>query len=440
MKLSFLIRGKETKDYFSNAELPDGVERSIGTYKAEGGDLYFVSYSIDGNTIGNARVLASLRDSLPRNNDVRVLNDEASAKFCELLYPHFCRFEKGLRTAITVAICAEQGNFDDKHVVDLEEHLTLEDLYGVLFVDGRFVKETRNLTQGKFTRADLLSKLDSIEEHLLWDMLFGVEDMPTFRDRRMDVKDRRNDVMHYHLMTEETFDETRGLMKAINGEIEAYLDRVRSDVTYPKAKAESARVAVQKLSESYADMLESIRASFDIAGIKSISEQITDNWRMATGLFDTSGFPSVAQISASMGAAGLSSVAQQVIDQQSFGLSESVSEAIESVRVNMPSVDISHIGAMQSICESMKSIRASMDATMADTFSGLSDYYQQIIPLETLDSLRLASSASIDFSVGFGLGSALSRTLDLDDDADGDEADDCDDESSEDCPLDDDDE
>lgn len=436
MKIAFLIRGSETKNQFVDIDLPEGVEKAVGTYKAEGGDLFFVSFSIDGNTIGNARVLASLRDNLPANNDVRVLNDEASAKFCELLYPHFCRFEKGLRTAITVATCAEQGNFDDKHVVELEEQLSLEALYAVLFVDAGFVKETRNLVKGNFTREDLLAKLDSIEEHLLWDVLFNKEDMPTFRDRRMDVKNRRNDVMHYHKMTEETFDETRELMKAINGEIDAYLNRVRSDVAYPKAKAENARVAAQKISETYADMLESIRASFDFAGMYDFSSQIPDIGRMLTDAIDMGSYSTVAQISASMGDAGLSSVAQQIIDQQSFGLSESVSKAIESMKASMPMVDIAQIGAMQSASESMRLMRASISATMEDTFRGIADCYQQVLPHETLDSLRLASFTSMDFSAGLGLGSALSRALDLGAYADGDEADDHDDESSEDNPVD----
>lgn len=121
MRLSFLIQCNSTKNEYANASLPDGVTRAIGTYKAEGGDLFFISFSIEGDTIGNARVLAALRDSLPAGDNVRMLKDGASAKFCELLYPHFCRFEKGLREAITIATCAEQGNFDDPRVVEIEE-------------------------------------------------------------------------------------------------------------------------------------------------------------------------------------------------------------------------------------------------------------------------------------------------------------------------------
>ena len=92
MKISFLVRGKESREGFEGIDLPDAVTRTIGIYKAEGGDLFFISFTMDANTIGNARILASLRDRLPIGADVRMLQDEASAKFCELLYPHFCRF------------------------------------------------------------------------------------------------------------------------------------------------------------------------------------------------------------------------------------------------------------------------------------------------------------------------------------------------------------
>ena len=376
MKIAFLIRGKVTRNQFSSIKLPKGVEKALGTYKAEGGDLFFVSYSIEGNTIGNAKILATLRDSLPTGDDIRVLSDEASAKFCELLYPYFCRFEKGLRTAITVATCAEQGNFDDKHVVELEEQLTLEALYAVLFVDGRYVKEIRNLTKGHFTHEDLIAKLDSIEENLLWDMLFGADDMPTFRSRRMDVKNRRNDVMHYHRMTEEAFDETRELMRAVNSEIDAYLDRVRSDVTYPKVKAESARVAAQRINEAFADMLESVRASLDVSGMYDFSDQFTNLERMITNSIDAGSFASIAQIAAKIDGVSLAAAVQQVLDQQTIGLSAGVSKAIESMQASMPIVDIARFGALQAVSESMKAVQTSIAATMADSFKDITNYDQ----------------------------------------------------------------
>ncbi|MEE8721906.1 MAG: hypothetical protein SOI38_02785 [Eggerthellaceae bacterium] len=402
------------KNEYANASLPDGVARAIGTYKAEGGDLFFVSFSIDRDTIGNARVLAALRDSLPAGDDVRILKDGASAKFCELLYPHFCRFEKGLREAITIATCAEQGNFDDPRIIEIEEKLTLEALYTVLFYDSGFVKEAKNLAKGggAFTREELKAMLDTLDERILWDVLFSDDDMPTFREQRIEIKDRRNDVMHYHKMAESVFDETRDLMKRVNAEIDSYLERVKSDVAYPKAKAESARVAAQMLSETYADMLESIQSSLDLSSAFDFSDQFGGISQLVAANIDTSRLASAIQAANSIsGSVSLSRAAQEAMSAQALGLSSSVSKALEAMQHSTRKIDLGHIGAMQSAAESMKSLQASMNAQWADTFKGISDYYRHIMPPDTLDKLRFAASASMDFTAGLGVGSALSRAI-----------------------------
>ena len=414
MKVSFLVRGKEVRNRFEGVDLPDAVSRTIGTYKAEGGDLYFISFAIDRDTIGNARVLAALRDSLPAGDDVRILKDGASAKFCELLYPHFCRFEKGLREAITIATCADQGNFDDPRIIEIEEKLTLEALYTVLFYDSGFVKEARNLAKGggTFTRNELKDMLDTLNERILWDVLFSDDDMPTFREQRIEIKDRRNDVMHYHKLAESVFDETRELMKKVNAEIDSYLERVKSDVDYPKAKAESARVAAQMLSETYEDMLESIQSSLDLSSAFDFSDQLGGISQIVAGNIDTSGLASAIQAANSIsGTVSLSRAAQEAMSMQALGLSSSVSKALEAMQVSAPKLDLGQIGAMQSVAESMKTLQASINARWADTFKGISDYYQHIVPPDTLDKLRLAASESMDFTAGLGVGSALSRAI-----------------------------
>lgn len=430
MKIAFLIRDEELKNAYAEIGLSDGVNRTVGTYKAEGGDLNFVTFSIEGDTIANARVLANLRDSLTASDDVRRLYDEASAKFCELLYPHLCKFEKGLRAAITVATCAEQGNFDDKRIVELEEHLTLEGLYNMLFIDRRFLAEARKLTNGSFTRDDLLANLELLNERLLWDLLFGEEDMPTFCKNRAVIKDRRNDVMHYHKMSEATFDETRALLKEVNGEIDTYLNRVRDDVTYPKAKAENARVAAQIISETYDDMLEGIRSSMDIVALYDFGDQLISIGHIMTDPSDTSSITSIAQAAANNGStsslasifqtavslngsANLARAAHEMMSHHTIGLSTGVSKALESIKVSMPKEDSGAICEMQAAMASMKSMRDSMDAQRSDALKGIFEYYQSIIPHGALENPRLAANASMDFTAGLGVGAALNRTIEV---------------------------
>ena len=383
MKIAFLIRGSDIKDQLRNIALPEGVSRTIGTYQAEGGNLFFIHFSMDGNTLANARVLVKFRDILPNSGNVRILRDEASAKFCELLYPHFCRFEKSLREAITIATCAVQGNFDDKRVVEMEEQFILEALYEVLFFDSKFVREAKNYARNKtFTREQLKTALDALEEQILWNILFSDDDMPTFRERHLELKDRRNDVMHYHKMPEATFDDTRALLKKVNSEIDEYLDGIRSDVTYPKAKAQSAKVAAQLINENYADMLEGIRSSLGASGLLNLGDSYSEIARMAADSLDTSGFASIAQ---------------QVADSICLA-SQLLSNQALAAMTPTPG-----------ITEVIEAMHPSIGDTLAGYAKDISAYYNQIVPRETLDAIGLACT-SIGFTAGLNLGSSLSHT------------------------------
>lgn len=432
MKIAFLIRGEESKRGFEEAALPEGVVRSTGVYEAEGGNLYFVHFVLDGNTIGNARILARLRDDLPNDGNVRILTDEASAKFCELLYPHFCRFEKGLREAITIAICAEQGNYDDKDVSDLEERFTLEALYAVLFFDSGFVKSARKLVKDSntFTRAQLKDRLDDLEENILWNVLFDENDMPTFRKQHDEIKDRRNDVMHYHTMTEKAFDDTRDLLKAVNIEIDDYIDKVRSDVAYPKARAKNARAAAQIISESYTHMLENLQPAINMSAALNLGEAFNGISRAAANSIDTSSFASVAQQVADS-AALLDSVrpASQMVDASAFALSPSVTKAMETIQSALPKYDFAGTAAAaKAASASVRQLQDAISPSVSSSIGRISSLTAGIsnetfdsmkraaagvsIPTGTLEAIRKAASVSKDFSAGLGLGAALSSLPD----------------------------
>lgn len=418
MKIAFLIRGEKTKSAFADALLPDGVLRKIGAYKADGGDLYFIDFSISGETLSNARKLASFREGLPSGDDVRTLRDEASAKFCDLLYPHFCCFEKGLREAITIAMCAEQGNFDDEHVVELEERLSLEALYNVLFVDSQFVKDVRNLTKSNFTREKLQEGLGKLNERLLWDVLFGADDMPTLRKNRIYIKDRRNDVMHYHKITEDIFDSTRGLMKMVNDEIGQYLDRVRDDISYPKAKAGDAKMAAKMISESYADMLEGVRSSIDVSSLVDLS----DFSRIVAESVNSNAMSSLSRLAVNAGNSGVSQAAQKIVSQQAIGFSSSVTKALASFQTSMPKIDLGVSSAMQHAIESLGAPQGAATTSLANLFSEATDNYRNLMPNDAFDQIKLAASTSMDFSAGLGIGTALSQAMKNDNDDASDEA------------------
>lgn len=407
MKLSFLLKGNGIKKQFVSFDLPGNVRRVIGTYKAEGGNLYFVDFISDGNNLGSAKILAQLRDQLPIDSNVRILHDGASAKFCEILYPHFCRFEKGLRGAITVAICAQQGNFDDERIIDLEEKYTLEHLYRTLFVDDKFLKAAKKLIDRNPTKDSLKAELDALEEQILWNVLFSDQDMPTLRERRNDIRNRRNDVMHYHKMTEAVFDETRKLLERVNSEIATYHSRVRNDVNYPKANAESAKIAAQMISEKYADMLEGITSSFGASGIGAFFEEYS---RIRGAMPD------------SISVSGIADAMQSVVN-----ISSNLYSSIENTQTNTLMLNLDNLAAYKNASSLVQSAQSTFNYSIADSVKSLSEYPAN---QNALSSFGRPVPPSKGYSIKSDIDSALS-------DASGDAKNEIDDGHSDDEPGDD---
>lgn len=387
MKLSFLLKGSDTKKQFTSFDLPGNVSRVIDTYKAEGGNLYFVDFISDGDNLGSARILARLRDQLPIDGNVRILHDGASVKFCEILYPHFCRFEKGLRGAITVAICAQQGNFDDERIVDLEEKYTLEHLYRTLFVDEEFLKAVKKLIDKNSTKDSIKAGLDALEEQILWNVLFSDQDMSTLRERHNDIKDRRNDVMHYHKISEAVFDETRKLLERVNSEIATYHSRVRNDVDYPKANAESAKIAAQMISEKYADMLKGVTSSFAASGIGAFFEEYS---RICGAVPDSISVSGIADAMQSVGA-----------------ISSDLFNSIENIRANMAMLDPGSLAAYKNVSSFIQFAQSTFNYSIADSVKSLSEY---LANQNALSSLGRTVSLSKDYSIKSDIDFVLSDT------------------------------
>lgn len=108
MQLTYLIKSSDSKERFLDVVLPDDVMRgAVGTYEVDGGELYVLSFSIEGSTILGARELSKLRNRLRDEANVRLPVDGVSLKFANTLYPHFAEYERKQRCTITLATCAE---------------------------------------------------------------------------------------------------------------------------------------------------------------------------------------------------------------------------------------------------------------------------------------------------------------------------------------------
>lgn len=322
MRVEFLVRGKKTKAAFEGVSLTAGVTRKPGSYKAKGGELYFFTFEAEGNTLDAAERLARVRDSLPSDQNVKLLEDGASAKFGENLYPLFSDFERGLREAFIIATCAIKGNFDAKSVKDVEED-GLKELETKLFYDHEFRGKVAAIgANNLLTKDDIIEQLASLVEHTPWDALFDGDDMPSLRANFKEIRDRRNDIMHFHRMSLETYRSTKALLKKVNAEIAACIERMHTDVDYPKKKAENARKAVRIIDANAA-----ARASMG-----GLADAVTSMTERYTNLSGATGLNAAIATMASVN-----------------GLSASIAGAVDIGGVNKALADAMNVGAIATL-------------------------------------------------------------------------------------------
>lgn len=260
MQVIVLVDGEDALEQVRKAALPNGVTRKHGKYGNDG--LYVVEFQTDDDTVSSAARLAELRDSVICGN-VKILRDDPSELFCRRLYPKVMRFERDLRMALIIAFNSNGMNFDNEFVSSLESQ-GIGELGKVLFFDKRLNKLLQDLVNGK--KGAILSKmhvLDAVQKHedcTTWDKLFG-DDLPSVKRRFTEIKDTRNDVMHFHTMGYQRYRRALGIFHVANSELSSYVQNCLSDVRYPSHKAADAREAVKTLTDAYSSIAQNLASS-----------------------------------------------------------------------------------------------------------------------------------------------------------------------------------
>lgn len=263
MQLTYLIKNSETKKQFLDTDLPNEVTReTVGTYKADGGELYLLSFSVDGSTISDAKTLSNLRSKLRDGDGVRLLVDDASLKFATILYPRFAEYERKLRRIITLATCAEYDNFDNGLVLSLE-NLTLTQLGNQLFYDRSFQDKIKNKIKDHFTKDEINKYIFQLDENTVWSNLFGDELLLTVRKNYRYLCSMRNKVMHQRLITGSQYDCARKMLRKSIEELDTYTRQILSDVNYPKEHADCAAIAAQLVQKNYRSIFQNLTGSLE---------------------------------------------------------------------------------------------------------------------------------------------------------------------------------
>lgn len=123
-------------------------------------------------------------------------------------------------------------------------------------------------------------------------------------------------------MSLETYRSTKALLKKVNAEIAACIERMHTDVDYPKKKAENAREAVRIIDANAA-----VRAS--VSGLADAMASMTERYASLSG------------------ATGLNSAIATMASVN--GLSTSIADAVDIGGVNKALADIVNTGAIATL-------------------------------------------------------------------------------------------
>lgn len=185
------------------------------------GKGWIVTYQIDSNSLKSARVLSEVDGFISQYSPIVLINGSAEY-FNRQLFPLVNSFERKLRTLLYVSGTLNKDVKGADNITALEE-MDFGTLFDLLFTDENYirqVKTTVNDKNRKYTKQEILNDLSEIEEDVLWDRLLGASSVPTLRSEFMQIRYRRNDVMHAHNISYAAFQETKKQFEKVNSELD----------------------------------------------------------------------------------------------------------------------------------------------------------------------------------------------------------------------------
>lgn len=367
MKLIYLVQGEKTRNNFTGRTLPEGITSNIKPYGEQGANgISVITFECEGEGISAAKKLAALRDELTKKSHTHLIEDEASLKFCEKLYPLLAHYERELRKAITLAMCTEEKNFSDRIVNGLSDS-TLSGLGVQLFYDSKFDHDTRTFIaekKTKLSKADLLKEIQQLEEKTVWDDIFSGEPLESVRDHYDRLCTVRNDVMHHHAISPSEYDEARRLLSISIAELERYTLHQLQDDEYAEEQAGKALTAAKRLGSNYAAIL---------------SE--ASNLTLPTSAYSES-FAKLAE------AAQVSAVAEAV--RRSFAQSEAFAAASKAITdsITLPEnmFNAFHTPAMEQLARDLQSRQDSIAESVARLNASMPNIASPLYPQSLLES------------------------------------------------------
>ena len=213
-----------------------GITKRV--FAVDEGKCLYIQFSVNGDSIKQAKQLSSLDEYIRSHFNVTVLEDGCSAYFNRRLYPLVSEFEYKLRKLLYLTSALNHDEKSASNIADLESQ-DFGQIFTLLFIDtafmGKVKEEVKARNRDVFSKADVIAAIESIEESTLWDKLLGKDSVPSLRKRFNDVRMYRNDVMHSHHLHWKKFRDILSIYKTINRE----LDNAIHDIEIVESKIPS---------------------------------------------------------------------------------------------------------------------------------------------------------------------------------------------------------
>ena len=278
MMLEYLFTDKENEHIVEGNEF-EYVTKEIVDIKDS--PCWLLRLSAEGENEETARVLSARNQEIVKRFAPVVITNESSAYYNRRLFPIVNEFERKLRKLLYLA--GGLQNDKDKGVSEVIRELESKDLgtiFELLFTDKGFinkVKENVNNKSWQFTKSEILSCVNNVQENTLWKKLFGEKD-GDLSSCFFAIRKYRNDVMHAHDIDARTYLDAKRQFENINGQLESEIELLMNPPAVNTEERESlvsAKEAVQIMMDAITDFQREKLAEKILAFQRAI-EQLRD--------------------------------------------------------------------------------------------------------------------------------------------------------------------
>jgi hypothetical protein len=211
---------------------PDGVAVEISGI--DNTPLWVATYSLANKNEESAKKLSDVHTIVLQFSPL-VLSCESSEYYNRILFPQVNELERKLRKLLYLAASISDVKEAKENIKQLEDK-DFGEIFDLLFIDQHFITNIKKRInadvksefngRSKYSKEELKTYVDSLEELPLWDTILGEKDVQTLRTRFRDVQSYRNDVMHAHNISKELFGKARYLFDKINNELDIAIGKL----------------------------------------------------------------------------------------------------------------------------------------------------------------------------------------------------------------------